>query len=353
MIEPSALHQGGCPAARANCGGDAYLCNLLRRSHFASHLDRRFASSSTTASSPVNRQSGRVRATTDAASASSSRRPGRPISIRRDTTAIGQQMSARDWAVVQSVAQHRFLTVRHIHQLHFYGLSPKSGLRITQRNLVRLRRWRVLGVLERRIGGLHAGSGGLVHYVDAIGAKLLQIDSGEPPKRRYTTPGHTFLTHTLAVAETHIALITAQLHGKLELIRGDVEAAAWRTYHGLGGALMTLRPDLYLETAGSVGAELISSWFFERDMGSESIPTLVRKSREYATYHRTGIEQEQNDGVFPLVIWSLTAYSESRAEERRSALAEAIERDRHLDASLFRIIAPHQLIPLIQKGGDL
>ncbi|MBH0779385.1 replication-relaxation family protein [Nocardia bovistercoris] len=351
MTDLPAVPHEGCPAAQALSGGDTDLCELLRRSHFDDHLDRRIALSSTSASPPVDGQSGRTHATTDADFASSSSRPRRPASIRHDLTTISKEMSERDFAILRSVAEHRFLTVRMIHQLHFHELSPRSGLRITQRTLARLRRWRVLGTLERRIGGLRAGSGGLVHYVDLIGAKLLQIENGEPPKRRYTTPSTTFLSHTLAIAETHITLLTAQLQGRLELIRADIEAVAWRTYHGLGGALLTLRPDMYLETAAEIGGDLISSWFFEQDMGTESIPTLVRKSREYENYRRSGTEQDQAEGVFPLVIWSLTARTETKAEQRRLALVEAIERDQRLDGRLFRIIAPHQLIRLIQTGG--
>ncbi|WP_338773026.1 replication-relaxation family protein [Nocardia vulneris] len=349
MTEPR-LHPDGCPAVHHG-EVDAASCLLLRRGHLANHADDRFTLSSATASSPVAGESVRVRATTDAVFPSSSGGPVGPVSVRRDITAIRNEMSERDFRILRSVAQHRFLTVRHIHQLHFHELSPRSGLRVTQRVLARLRRWRILGTLERRIGGLRAGSSGLVHYVDFVGAKLLRAEKGKPVRRRFTSPSHTFLTHTLAVAEIHITLVTAQLHGKLELLRSDVEAAAWRTYHGLGGALLTLRPDLYLETATSIGGEVISAWFYEHDLGTESIPTLIRKCREYESYRRSGIEQEHSDGAFPLVIWMLSASSEPRADERRSALAEAIKHDRQLDADLFRIIAPHQFVPLIQTGG--
>ncbi|MGQ4615207.1 replication-relaxation family protein [Nocardia sp. R7R-8] len=249
--------------------------------------------------------------------------------------------------------EYRFLTVRQLHDLHFHELSPSSGLRITQRALARLRQWRVLGTLERRIGGLRAGSSGLVHYVDVIGDKLLRAESGRTVRRRYTTPSRTFLDHTLAVAESRITLLTAQLHGRLEVLRADVETAAWRTYQGLGGALLTLRPDLYLETAGSVGGELVSTWFLERDMGSESIPTLVKKSREYEKYRSTGFEQEKSGGSFPLIVWCMTAARTVTAEQRRSELRERIERDTRLPAELFRVISPDQLIELVQKGGDL
>ncbi|WP_084466640.1 replication-relaxation family protein [Nocardia arthritidis] len=352
----SCQSSGTCPAV-SGCGMDpAAVCPLLRRDHLAHHVGDHFALSSSRASSPVGGESVRVRATTDAGFSSSSPRPhgpGRPIRIRRDAAAIGAALSERDWAVLRSVDEYRFLTVRQLHDLHFYELSPSSGLRITQRALARLRQWRVLGTLERRIGGLRAGSSGLVHYVDVIGDKLLRTESGRTARRRYTTPSRTFLNHTLAVAESRITLLTAQLHGTLEVLRADVETAAWRTYQGLGGALLTLRPDLYLETAGSVGGELVSTWFLERDMGSESIPTLVKKSREYENYRSTGVEQEQSGGSFPLIVWCMTAARALTAEQRRNELRDRIERDSRLPAELFRIISPDQLIELIQKGGDL
>ncbi|MGW5922334.1 replication-relaxation family protein [Nocardia fluminea] len=334
----------------------AAVCPLIRRHHLVHHADDHFALSSVAASSPVGGGSDRVRATTDAGFPSSSPRshgPGRPIRVRRDAAAVGAALSERDWAILRSVDQHRFLTVRQLHDLHFNELSPVSGLRITQRALARLRQWRVLGTLERRIGGLRAGSSGLVHYVDVIGDKLLRTETGRPVRRRYTAPSRTFLDHTLAVAESHIGLITAQLHGKLEVLRSEVETAAWRTYQGLGGALLTLRPDLYIETAGSVGGEMVSTWFLERDMGSESIPTLVKKSREYASYRSTGIEQEHSGGSFPLIVWCMTAARAATAEQRRDDLRSRIDRDSRLPAELFRIISPDQLIELVQRGGDL
>ncbi|MGW6423021.1 replication-relaxation family protein [Nocardia sp. NPDC055053] len=77
-----------------------------------------------------------------------------------------------------------------------------------------------------------------------------------------------------------------------------------RTYIGTGGARLTLKPDLYAETASPPGSEYVDGAFIEIDMGTESIPTLIRKCREYESYRRQGIEQDRSDGAFPVVIWS-------------------------------------------------
>lgn len=296
-----------------------------------------------------------VHATTDGAHAGTTHPggPSRAVSVRQDVWAIGDTLSERDWAILRSVSEHRFLTVNQIHALHFGELQPTSSLRIAQRVLVRLRSLRILGTLERRVGGVRAGSGGLVHYIDANGERLLRAESGKQMRRHMTDPTETFLKHTLAVAEAHVSLVTAHRQQRLELLTSQVEPAAWRPYTGLGGARLRLKPDLYAETAISADSEYEDAWFIEIDLGTESIPRLIKKCRDYEAYRRTGIEQERSEGTFPRIIWSLSAKDPDKAERRRDALREAIDRDRNLPSELFHIIAPHQLIDLIREGGVL
>jgi hypothetical protein len=85
-------------------------------------------------------------------------------------------------------------------------------------------------------------------------------------------------------------------------------------------------------------------------LGTEHIPTLLTKCREYEAYRQTGIEQDRH-GAFPLVVWSLTHPDPAKADRRRQALAEAIAADRHLPSALFRVVAPQCVLPLIQNGG--
>ncbi|WP_280483911.1 replication-relaxation family protein [Nocardia farcinica] len=319
------------------------------------HLDGRLAPTQNSASSPV---SSKFRILLDAnggAHSGTTHKQPTPRLTRqpiRDLSAIAKQMSERDWAILRSVAEHRFLTVRHIQTLHFGDLTPGSGRRKAQRALAKLRRLRVLDSLTQRVGGLSAGSDGKVHYVDDVGQRLLRRESGAIARRRFHAPTERFLDHQLSIADAHVALVEADRQGQLELLKCEIEPAAWRDYVGMGGTRLTLKPDLYAETACPPGSEYVDAAFIEIDKGTESIPTLIRKCHEYEAYWRLGIEQERNGG-FPLVVWSITAETPSKADKRRDALRRAIDKNRKLRPELFRIIAPIQLIATLQKGAEV
>lgn len=266
-----------------------------------------------------------------------------------DVEKIRQRLSDRDYAILHSVSEHRLLTTGQIEAIHFANHSAISGPRIARRVLAQLRDLRLLGSLDRRIGGLYAGSQGLVHYVDVIGDRILHDRSGRSSRRPYE-PTEKFVRHTLAIADSHVALIAAHQTRQIELTDSAVEPASWRTFTGIGGARLTLKPDLYLETATAPGSDLVTAWFLEIDLGTESIPTLLKKSRNYEAYRRSGIEQDRH-GSFPLVIWSMTHQDPAKARRRRDAFNDAIATDRTLTNELFRIVAPEQLLPLIQQGA--
>ncbi len=265
-----------------------------------------------------------------------------------DVAAIDARLSDRDRAILQSVAEHQFLTGQQLTALHFHDHTPTSGPRIARRVLARLRELRVLGALERRVGGIYAGSSGLVHHVDVVGDQLLRGRSGRTA-RRSREPSARFLAHRLAVADHHLALLTADRARQLEVIDCTVEPASWRRYVGTGGTAVTLKSDLYTETGA--GEDLVHAWFIEVDRGTESLLTLLRKCRDYETYRRSGIEQDRTGG-FPVVIWSVTHRNPEKAETRRQNLRDALAADHFLPPQLFRVIAPQQLIPLLQRGGQ-
>jgi hypothetical protein len=154
----------------------------------------------------------------------------------------------------------------------------------------------------------------------------------------------------LAIADAHVALVQADRQGHFELVECAVEPASWRRFTGIGGARLTLKPDLYVETAATPDSELVHAWFVEVDLGNEGIQTLLKKCRDYESYRQTGIEQEQGGG-FPLVVWSVTHPEPTKAERRRLALRDAIDTDRSLPNELFRVIRPDQLVTPLQTGG--
>lgn len=264
---------------------------------------------------------------------------------------IDRQLSDRDRAILRSVDQHQFLSARQIEILHFDTIAPTARSRITRRVLSRLRGLRLLSTLDRQIGGTAAGSDALIHHLDVTGARILTAeDSGRRDRRLRYPPTARFVRHRLAVADTHIGFIAAHRSQLIELVDSAIEPACWRTFTGNGSTHRTLKPDLYAETATE--DELVHAWFIEIDLGTESIPTLLRKCSEYEAYRQSGIEQDRH-GSFPLVVWSITHRDPAKAARRRHDLVSAIEKDRRLPSALFRIVAPDQLLALIQHGGRL
>jgi hypothetical protein len=309
------------------------------------------ASITPTVSTPVDGQSpplpsgnsGATRGTT----APAHRRPDQRISASA-IDVINRRLSDRDRAILRSVDDHQFLTVQQIETLHFDSIAPDARSRITRRVLARLRSLRVLDVLDRRIGGVRSGSQGLIYHVGVAGDRLLERPVRRGARLRYE-PSARFLAHRLAVADHHMALTMADRDHAFELIDSSVEPATWRTYTGLGSARRTLKPDLFAETASDDG--VVRAWFIEVDLGTEHIPTLLNKCREYEAYRQTGIEQDRH-GSFPLVIWSMAHPNPANAARRRQALRDAIAADPRLPGPLFRIVAPEQLLPLIEGGGQ-
>lgn len=270
----------------------------------------------------------------------------------RDLDKVAQQLTDRDYEILRSVAEHKFLTIGQIEALHFDNAAG-SRARAARRVCARLRRLGVLNVLARSVGGTSGGSGGLIHYADEVGDRLLRRESGRRTRRPFREPTERFLDHQLGIAAAHVSLVEGHQSGSLELLRCEIEPTAWRDYMSLAGGRLTLKPDLYAETASPPGSEYVDAAFIEIDKGTESIPTLIRKCREYEAYRRSGLEQERSEGTFPLVVWSMAAKRPQDAARRRDALQAAIAADRTLTADIFRVIAPDQLVPLMKEGGVL
>lgn len=251
-------------------------------------------------------------------------------------------LSERDLAVLDLIAQHRFLTTKQVHAYCFHThTTNESGSRICRRVLLRLEQHGLLERPIRRVGGLQAGSASSVWMLSSMGQRLRNLRGGVGAVGRVREPGERFVQHYLAIADTHLALIEAERAKQLELVTLQIEPAAWRSYTGLGGSSEVLKPDLYAVTATS---EFEDHWFIEVDRATESIPTLIKQCRQYEAYRRTGSEQA-NVGLFPLVLWVVP-------DERRVAkLRQALESARELDPELFRLTIPERLIPAITGGS--
>lgn len=204
------------------------------------------------------------------------------------------------------------MSARQIEALHFTQAeheTPLAAARACRRVLERLVRERVLVRLERRIGGVRAGSGSFVYALGQVGQRAIELDG---PRKRFKEPSAHFTDHTLAIAQLVVDLTVAGRNEQLELLEVDSEPSCWRRYAGAEGHTV-LRPDLAL-TLGVTEYEY--RWFVEVDLGTEHLPTLLAKCRAYDDYYRTGIEQGTH-GVFPRVCWIMPTSQRAKDLERK------------------------------------
>lgn len=249
---------------------------------------------------------------------------------------LRERLSHRDLAILRSVNDHRFLTTKQIARLHFSDhATALAGIRACVRVLGRLRGHRLLARLDRQVGGVRAGSASFVWCLDVVGERLTRRTKDEREiRRRFFEPSTVFLAHTLAVAETRLILQEAASVDGFEVVTVTTEPMNWRTYLGPAGGVETLKPDLYVVTRTAQWDEF---WFIEVDRGTESIPVLLRKCRQYDRYRRTGQEQARH-GVFPRVLWVLPS------SRRRAQLEAVLGQSADLAPQLFQVASPEMLV---------
>ena len=258
----------------------------------------------------------------------------------RELERLRDDLSGRDLAIVGQVAEFRLMSAGQIRAVHF-ALSEHdnelAAARACQRVLARLVRDRLLVRLERRVGGVRAGSASFVYGLAPVGQRVLALRG---PRRRYHEPTVRFLEHTLAITQLVVDMTTAARRGLLDIVGCQAEPRCHRQVPGSGGRTL-LRPDLFLVLG--VG-DFEHRWFVELDRGNESLPVLVRKCRLYETYYRTGREQAAH-GVFPRVCWIVPD------DRHRDRLRAAIDHDRRLTDRLFVVTtSSRDLVTL--TGGE-
>jgi len=262
---------------------------------------------------------------------------GRSYVSAQGVTRLRSQLSERDLGILRQVAELRLMSARQIQAVHFppsEHLSELAAMRARQRVLMRLIRDGLLVALQRRIGGVRAGSAGLVLALGPLGQRVLRLEGA---RQRPYEPGGRFVDHTLAVSQLIVDVTVAGCGGQLDLLDWQVEPASWRAFGDLGGRRV-LRPDAFL--ALGVG-EYELRWFIEIDRATESLPTVLRKCQLYAGYYQAGVEQSRS-GVFPRVCWVVP--DEARAER----IERAIVRDGRLPDGLFVVTTGAQAVARLQ-----
>lgn len=259
---------------------------------------------------------------------------------RRVLEQLSLELSDRDELILHHLAQLRFMTSTQIRDLVFQDKhSSSAALRGTNRAMSKLRSGGIVTALDRRIGGVRAGSGSYVWTLTEGGARLVDRAS-TARKSRPRQPSRTFLEHHLTVTEAVVRLhaATRRTNTNLEVVQAEPEC--WRRYIGPHGSAMYLKPDLAAMTASSAFDDY---WFFEVDLDTEPPSRVVRKCLQYDTYRRTGLEQGDL-GVFPAVVWIVP--SKARREQLVRHLAEA-----QLDQRVFIVITLDELPNLITAGS--
>jgi hypothetical protein len=172
--------------------------------------------------------------------------------------------------------------------------------------------------LQRRIGGVRAGSAALVWYLTRTGTRVLD-ESGRLSYRFGHEPSLRLVDHNLAITETVVRLVEAERDGTVEVLKVQTEPECWRGFLGPHGQPRRLRPDLLAVTAAA-SSEFEDWWFIEVDRSTETLTTITRKASVYQDYRRSGVEQ-QRSGVFPRVAWI------TPDQARADAIARALGQD--------------------------
>lgn len=263
---------------------------------------------------------------------------------RQQLEEVEGRLSERDKQILITLQRYRYLLTTQIQRLLFTGATtPTAAHRATARAMKRLKELGVIDHLARRIGGVRAGSGGLVWYLTHAGERLLRLhEQSASPVRRFFEPSPYFLAHSLAVAEVAVQLTELCWEGReTKLTTLQPEPECWRTYNEYGTAL-ALKPDLFAIT---VSGQYEDRWFIEVDLDTESPMKIIDKCERYHKYYRSGLEQ-QEAGVFPLTVWIVPSL------ERKNKLISCIREAFDKQPRLFAVIVNDELAHLIRDGGD-
>ncbi|WP_052347045.1 replication-relaxation family protein [Streptomyces prunicolor] len=275
-----------------------------------------------------------------------------------DIASLLESLSERDLAILESLRSHRALTTALIRRLHFpissepheagAGKSHATEMAAavaTIRVLTRLESRRLITRLHRRIGGVRAGSTGIVWQLGAGGERLLRARHGDPARRRYSEPSPSFIAHTLVAADLAIQLYELARGREVELLRLEAEPECWRTFLSAHGARQWLKPDLFAITAKRDYEEHL---FIEADNATEHAPVIVRKALQYQRYANSGMHQQEH-GLFPFVIWVVPD------KKRQAVICAALVAEPRLrdlvTAGVFHVLTTEGFPHLIAEGA--
>ena len=257
---------------------------------------------------------------------------------------LKRNMSGRDRHILESIKKCRYLTTLQIAQLYCdQSINRRSAVRAANRCLTKLKNVGLIRSLQRRIGGVRAGSGSFVWTLTSGGFQLLCLDSGgKQSRKQFREPSLHFLEHTLIISEAYLQMTRICATHQMTLSHIQFEPDCWRRYSDKRGKQIVLKPDLHAVTRGDSYEDC---WFLEIDRATETPERVLDKCERYIQYLRTGAEQKQR-GVFPYVVWIVP--DEKRKNSLRAHIAKAFPRG----ANIFITILPDELEILITSGAE-
>jgi hypothetical protein len=270
------------------------------------------------------------------------------MSGRARVRRLAVRMSSRDLAILATLREFRLMTGAQLRRLHFASGQLMTQARKARAALKRLTDLHVIVRLDRRVGGIHAGSGGYVYGISGWGHAVLDLgQEATRQHRRVVDTKPAFQAHVLAVSELAVELHEHERAGLCVIDELRAEPGAWRWFSGIGGGRRVLKPDAFVRL--TIGEFELSN-FIEQDMATESPATITRKLGVYHDYFRAGQEQQAR-GVFPLVWWLVPD------TKRLQKIAQAIGRMPDETRALFTVAligeAVSRLVHHSAEGGAL
>jgi hypothetical protein len=259
---------------------------------------------------------------------------------------LRREITDADVAVLMSLHKLRLLTTEQLRRLHGADGDIRITLRRTQARLKRLHDLKLVVRLSRVVGGVRAGSSGFVYGLSGWGQAVLEVGGtfGGRRRRLWETRPY-FQDHMLAVSELYVRLVEAERRHDFELLDFQGEPQCWRYMSGPSGEVVPIKPDAFVRVG--VG-DFEHQGFAEVDMGTESLPTIMRKSQRYIDYWRSGEEQRRH-GVFPRVVWLVP--DDRRQVGIQKALGRLALEAQDLFAVGLLADGPHMLVPAASARG--
>jgi hypothetical protein len=257
---------------------------------------------------------------------------------------LDARLSDRDRRIVRLVAQLKLVSGGQVRRAFFEPAGPSGGNgrsdgQLARRALLRLTRLGLLLRLERRIGGLKAGSDGFCYRLAPGGQRLLAFWEGHETRgRRLPDPGERFVQHRLAVSELAVRLAEAVRGGGLELVTFQAEPDSWRQFLAAGALGAVLKPDAFVRLA--VG-DFELWWFVEVDLGTVGGAARAAQAAAYRAYWQSGAAGE----VMPRVLWLCP-------DEGRLARARRAIRPQAEPVGLFMLATDSQAIDRLRSDGS-